>query len=173
MRLAGHRVAVELPQGWDGRIYARRVEVADRRRALPPSPGTQPSAATLHAANFALPKEDGDFGTTATATMSAKGVFLALTEYVEGNGLRAGAGLFTSRGAPRSLNAGMFSPRTLLLARPGQVGFQRFFTHQGRPFCLYVVVGSSGEIVRLLPPLNRVVSSVVISGVDPGAGHRP
>lgn len=169
MRLAAHNLAVELPKGWDGRIYARRVELADQRTLRTAT--AQPVAATLHAGNFALPGEDADFGTTATATMSADDVFLALTEYVEGNGLRAEAGLFASRDLPRALKAAMFSPRTLLLARPGQAGFQHFFTHQGRPFCLYVVAGSSKEIERLLPTLNRVVGSVVISRTDPSAGH--
>jgi hypothetical protein len=170
MRLAAHRLAVELPPGWDGRIYARRVEVADHQQALR-SAADQPSAATLHAANFALPKGDGEFGTTATATMSAQGVFLALTEYVEGNGLRAGAGLFASRGAPRSLHAGLFSPRALLLARPGQAGFQRFFTHEDRPFCLYIVLGSSRTTGKPILQLNRLLDSLAIESTKPSVGR--
>ena len=99
--------------------------------------------------------------------MSSGGVFLALTEYVPGNGLRAGAGLFASRRHPRALKAAAFSPRALLLARPGQVGFQQFFTHRERPFCLYVVLGSSAQVENLLAPLNRVLESVAIGATDP------
>ena len=102
--------------------------------------------------------------------MSSEGVFLALTEYVPGNGLRAGAGLFASRRPPRALQAAGFSSRALLLARPGQTGLQRFFTHRERPFCLYVVLGSSAQVEILLAPLNRVLESVAIGATDPLAG---
>lgn len=102
--------------------------------------------------------------------MSSEAVFLALTEYVPGNGLRAGAGLFARRRHPRALKAEGFSPRALLLARPGQTGLQRFFTHRERPFCLYVVLGSSAQIEILLAPLNRVLESVAIGATDPLAG---
>lgn len=166
MRLSAHQLTVELPPGWDGRIYARRVEVTGSHQA-PRGTSALPQAATLHAANFALPKEDGDFGTTATTRMSSAGIFLAITEYVPGNGLSAGAGLFASRRVPRALKATGFSPRALLLARPRQTGFQRFFTHRERPFCLYVVLGSSEQIEKLLTPLNRVLGSVAIAAADP------
>lgn len=163
MRLAAHKLSADLPRGWDGRIYARHVEVAgaaaaERTSALPPR------TATLHAANFPLPARDGDFGTAATAGMSEQGAFLALTEYVEGNGLRAGRGLFGGD-PPRSLRPSMFSPHTLLLARPGQAGFQSFFTRRGRPFCLYVVLGSERRAPDLLGPLNDVLGSLAI---EPG-----
>ncbi len=161
MQLAAHNISVDLPPGWDGRIYARRTEDVDGRHALR-SAATRPTAATLHAANFALPQEDGDFGTTATATMAPPGAFLTLTEYVPGGGLHAGQGLFAKKSIPRSLRAQMFSPRNLLLARPGQVGLQHFFTTQDRPFCLYLVLGSSSITGPLLQQVNRVLDSLTI-----------
>jgi hypothetical protein len=74
--------------------------------------------------------------------MSAGDAFLALTEYTEGNGLRAGTGLFRSDRFPRGLEPAMFSPRTLLVGRSDQSGFQHFFTVAGRPFCLYAVIAA-------------------------------
>lgn len=167
MRLSAHNISIDLPQGWDGRIFARPAEPGDRQLAR----GDEYSsslAATLHTANFALPGKDGDFGTVATATMPAPGIFLSLTEYMQGNGLRAGSGLFASRRVPSDLRAEMFSPNSLLLARPGQAGLQRFFAREYRPFCLYIVVGSYPGIGKPLQLLNRVLSSVRIDAV----GHQ-
>ena len=161
MRLAAHNIGVDLPPGWDGRIYARPMEDGDGQRALR-SARTPPTAATLHAATFALPREDGDFGTTATATMAPQGAFLTLTEYVPGGGLHPGQGLFAKKGIPRSLHAQMFSPQSLLLARPGQVGLQHFFTTEDRPFCLYIVLGSSSMTGALLQQVNRLLDSLTI-----------
>jgi hypothetical protein len=158
MRLTAQRLAVDLPRGWDGRIQTRRPEPAGAGELL--QRGRAP--ATLHAASFALPPKDGDFGSKATAAMSEGDVFLALTEYVEGSGLRAGNGLFRSRHLPRALDPAMFSPRTLLVARRGQAGFQHFFTAAGRPFCLYAVAGSIRPAAAPLRQLNGVLSSLRI-----------
>ena len=56
------------------------------------------------------------------------------------------------------------APEALLRARPGHEGAQRFFTTEGRPFCLYVVVGSAGA-ARTLPDVNRLVASLRFSPV--------
>jgi hypothetical protein len=161
MLLEAHRLAVDLPRGWDGRIHARPPELAGGRRALG-RPAERPAPATLHAASFALPPKDGDFGSNATASMSERDTFLAVTEYLEGNGLRAGSGLFRSRRLPHPLRPGLFSPHTLLVGRPGQAGFQHFFTAGGRPFCLYVVVGSPPASERSLGAVTRVLASLRI-----------
>ena len=52
MKLASHGLTVDVPQGWDARIYRR--------------PQAEPN---LHAANFPLPTDDGDFGSGALSTM--------------------------------------------------------------------------------------------------------
>jgi hypothetical protein len=167
VRLSAHQLSIELPSGWDGRIYARPIELAGNRQPLRGAAALPKKAATLHAANFALPKDDGDFGTTATASMPSWGAFLALTEYVPGNGLRAGTGLFASKHLPRELKAVRFSSRALLLARPGQTGLQQFFSHRERPFCLYVVLGSSEQVELALAPLNHLLDSIAINAADP------
>ena len=52
MILRAHGMSVDLPDGWEGRIF--------RRRHGDP---------TLHAGTFALPQDDGEFGSRATAAM--------------------------------------------------------------------------------------------------------
>jgi len=152
VRLAAHGLALELPRGWDGRLY---------RRA-----GGDP---TLHAANFPLPAMDGDFGSGATAMMPAHSAFLALKEYRPASRLVAGVGLFASRSIPLPLERGWFHPRALQVGRAGQAGFQHFFTASGRPFCLYAVIEvaatSSASVTRALDrldELSRILSTLAI-----------
>lgn len=154
MRLDVHGIAVHLPTGWEGRIYRR--------------PGGDP---TLHAANFPLPARDADFGTSATARMPVGGAFLTLTEYRPGDGLEPGKGLFASTKIPLPLEPWQFRRSSLLLAKPDQAGFQHFFTHEGRPFCLYAVIrhppGSKVRAAsvahRPIGQINRVLGSVALS----------
>ena len=158
MRLEAHAIAASLPRGWDGRIHGRPPETISGPTPLRRSIAAH-TPATLHAASFALPPRDGDFGSHATAAMSAGDAFLALTEYIEGNGLRAGTGLFRSGHIPRELAPAMFSPRTLLVGRPGQSGFQHFLTVAGRPFCLYAVIAPPPASASL-QGLNAVLSTL-------------
>jgi hypothetical protein len=152
MRIAAHGIEIELPRGWDGRIYRVR--------------GSDP---ILHAANFRLPTADGDFGSGATARMLPGAAFLALKEYRPGPRLVPGHGLFASREVPLPLQVRRFHPRTLQVGRHGQAGFQHFFTHAGRPFCLYAVIRTVpvGEAVTAraegqLGEINRALSSLRI-----------
>ena len=126
MRLAAYGIEVQLPSGWDGRIYRRS--------------GADP---TLHAANFRLPPADGDFGSGATAHMPPGGVLLVLKEYRPGPRLVPGTGLFESERIPLPLRPGDFHPRALQVGRSGQAGFQHFFTSGGRPLCLYAVLDTT------------------------------
>jgi hypothetical protein len=123
VRLSGHGLSIELPQGWEGRIF--------RRRHGDP---------TLHAGTFALPFEDGEFGTRSTGRMPVGATFVTITEYRVGNGLEPGRGLFAHDGVPLPIPRSRFHASQLLVARRGQRGFQHFFTASGRPFCLYAVI---------------------------------
>jgi hypothetical protein len=147
MKLEAHGLKIELPAGWSGRVFRRSSHIA-----------------TLHAADFQLPMEDGEFGDRATSTMPAPASFLALTEYEPGSGLEPGVGLFGARGLHLPLDPASFSSRGLAHPRPGQAGMQHFFTSSGRPFCLYVVV--SGQRVhrrRQLLTLDHVLRTLHIS----------
>ncbi len=145
--LESHGVRIELPRRWSGRIFRR--------------PG---GGATLHAGDFDLPLDDGEFGDQSTAVMPAGATFLALTEYVAGAGLEPGQGLFAPRRIPRTLDPTSFSPRGLAHPRPGQAGTQHFFTTANRPFCLYVVVsGPRIDRPRQLAATGVVLQSLRIS----------
>jgi hypothetical protein len=139
MRLAAHGIALELPAGWDGRIWTRA--------------GGGP---VVHAANVALPAVDGDFATRATEALPADGVVVVLVDYGPDD---AGTPLFAAA-APGRVDPGELSPSTLLRRRPGQRGLQRFFTASGRAMCLYVVVGSAAHAPDLAAGVSRVLGTL-------------
>ena len=139
MRLAAHGIALELPTGWDGRIWTRT--------------GGGP---VLHAANVALPVTDGDFATRATGALPADGVVVVLVDYGPDE---AGTPLFANP-APERIDPAELSPSTLLQRRPGQRGLQRFFTTAERAMCLYVVVGSAAHAGDLAAGVSRVLGSL-------------
>jgi hypothetical protein len=153
--IEGEGVAVELPAGWDGRMR-RRGFPAGRERA------GRRGLVTLHAANFALPADDGDYGTTATSWMDRGSVFATLIEFSPGGGLEPGRGLYRPRGVPRRLGRDDFSPETMLRALPGQAGAQRFYTAAGRRFGLYAVIGSRRRAPQLVPRLNELLGAIRI-----------
>jgi hypothetical protein len=144
-----HGLRLELPRGWSGRVFRRSQHIA-----------------TLHAADFQLPLEDGEFGDHATAVMPRVASFLALTEYEPGSGLKPGVGLFGARGIELPLDPAQFSPRGLAHPRDGQAGMQHFFTSSERPFCLYLVVaGPRVHRRRQLLTLDHVLRSLQISRI--------
>jgi len=142
VRVAGHGIGVDVPRGWEGRITRH-----------PDAP------ATLHAASFPLPAGDSDFATGAVAHMPDDGVLVVVTEYERE---LAGTALFAEQGLPQRLEPEAIRSESLLRRLPGQAGVQRFFTHAGRAFCLYVVVGSSPSRRELVARANAVLRSVAI-----------
>ena len=57
MRLDAHGIEIELPRGWSGRVFSR-----------------QDGAATLHAGNYALALDDGEFGDRSTGSHASRRV---------------------------------------------------------------------------------------------------
>jgi len=146
-RLTRQGLEIELPDGWDGRIYRRQVDdAAVTRRAL-------------HAANFALPPNLGDYAVGAMERMGSGDVLVVLLEFDPD---QAGQGLFATEGLPTSMGPGDFSPSAMPRAMPGRTGAQWFFSRRGRAFCLYVVLGSHGERANLVPVVTQVVKTLKI-----------
>jgi hypothetical protein len=143
MRIAGHGIEVELPSGWEGRVYRR--------------PEGRP---ILHAATFALPADDGDFGALAVSAMPSRGVFIALAEYDPDV---LGDPLFAHQGVPLPLRAADAHPRALQRLVPNRAGLQRFFTSEGRPFCLYVVIGSDPARDAEMARANAILGSLALT----------
>jgi hypothetical protein len=142
-------LTIDLPDGWDGRIYQRDAgpDVVTRR--------------AMHVANFALPPNMGDYATAAVERMQSDDVLVALIEFDPAS---AGAGLFADQGMPAALTADAFSPTAMPRAIPGRTGSQFFFSSGGRAFCLYVVLGSHNDRAALLPVVNAVVGTLKIDG---------
>ncbi|MFL6205781.1 MAG: hypothetical protein ACJ739_10570 [Acidimicrobiales bacterium] len=155
--LAAHGVSVDLPRGWDGQI--RTVERPEPSAAGPAAaPGTAgaPAPVILHAGSFPLPAERGDYGSGAVEVMQGSDVLVCLLEHEPEAATTA---LFRRHGLPR-LRADRFSPQTMQRAVPGMAGTQHFFQVAGRPFCLYVVVGSyttRGPLVRAADDVVRTI----------------
>lgn len=141
MRLHGHGLRVDLPHGWEGLIYRRRGE------------------ATLHAANFALPPNDGDFATKALSHMDDRGVLLVVTEF---DPSLAGRGLYDNP-RPEEVSVEDFDPATMQKMIRRRAGVQRFFTARHRAFCLYSVVATGTGMRGRVAHLNRVIGTLHIS----------
>jgi hypothetical protein len=146
-KLTRQGLEIELPDGWDGRIYRRETDAdAVTRRAL-------------HAANFALPTGLGDYAVGAVETMTAGDVLVVLLEFDPDS---AGQGLFANEGMPSGLRAGDFSPSAMPRATAGRTAAQWFFSLDGRAFCLYVVLGSHAARADVMPLVNQVVETLKI-----------
>jgi hypothetical protein len=145
VRLARHGFLVDVPRGWDVRVYRRT-----------PSDGVATTHGIVHAANFALPESRGDYGSGAVELMTRDHVFISLVEFHPSS---AGTALFERRGVP-TLDPAKFSPRKLQRTITGQAGCQSFFNHRGRAFCLFVVVGDYSNRVRLVQRANELVAAL-------------
>jgi hypothetical protein len=144
LNVAGHGISIDVPSGWEARI-ARRSD-----------------GARLHLATFLLLGSDGDFGAAATGRMRRGDAFAALVEYVDPEGIRPGIGLYAARG-PQVPTLHEFAPNALQVTRPGQLGWQRFFTGSGRTCCLYAVIKPGAErSEKLVRRLASVLSTLQI-----------
>lgn len=148
-------IRVQVGPGWEAQIRTRTPGVpmtGHAKRVQPPAVG----GAVLHVANFALPKETGDFGGGAVELMAAKHVLVNLVEYDDAS---KGTALFAATGIP-VIRPSDFDPATMQRTVEGQAGLQRFFTANGRPFCLYVVLGSHLRRFRTAPVVTEVLRGV-------------
>ena len=127
MRLDHGGVRLTLPPGWEARARLQPSNVPARRGNL-----------VLHAATIPLPAERGDFGSGVVEHLGPDDVFLSLFEYDAADVDKA---LFASRGLP-VLRPSDFSTANLQRTQLGRSGGQWFFQVAGRPFCLFVVLGS-------------------------------
>jgi hypothetical protein len=146
--LSAHGISAPLPAGFEGRIFVRN-QIGDEI----PRPVTQ-------LATFALPAEVADFGGGAVNLMGSLDIFATLFEYGPES---VGKRLFARQGMPRSLSVTDFRPYLLRRGLTGQSGTQWFFTESGRPFTLYIVLGSHTQRNVLLPRVNSLIAPLAIS----------
>lgn len=153
MKLQKDGLGVDAPPGWDSRIYTR-VPEDDVATTHP----------ILHAGNFALPGDRGDFGSGAVDVMGPEHVFVTLMEFHPD---AARTELFKREGVP-TLTPESFSPRKLQRTIEGQAGCQWFFHVGERAFCLFVVLGDYGNRVKLTKVARELVARLDIA---PTAGR--
>ncbi len=145
--IRAHGIESRLPSGFEGRIFVRPAPVGS-------------SYPVGQFATFPLPDDIGDFGSGAVNLMGPDDVFATLFEFGPES---VGTALFSPQGRPGSLTPEEFSPVRVRRGIPGQSGVQRFFTEAGRPFSLYAVLGSHMRRESLVPSVNALISSLVIS----------
>jgi hypothetical protein len=156
--LAHGGVSIDLPEGWDAQI--RLTAATSRAAGGTAAAADLPAAAVLHAASFALPAERGDYGSGAVEVMGGSDILICLLEHERE---AAATALFANEGPPR-LTPSLFSPQSMQRAVAGMCGAQRFFQVDGRPFCLYVVLGSWLTRAPLARTADRVVRTVQFTG---------
>lgn len=142
---------VALPDGWEARIY--RLETLE---AATSGGSDQP---VLHAANFPLPEERGDYGSGAVETMTSENVFVALLEFEPE---LASTALYAPHGMPRSLDPEDFRNNGMQRWIPGQAAYQAFFNEDGRAFCLYIVIGSYRQRRVLAAEAEKLIRTIQI-----------
>jgi hypothetical protein len=152
--LRAHGIAAPLPDGFEGRIFIR------------PAIGREVPYPVANFATFALPADIGDFGGGAVNLMGNSDIFASLFEYGPES---LGKPLFARQGMPRSLTSNDFRPYVLRRGLGGQSGTQWFFTEAGRPFTLYVVLGSHAQRSTLVPRVNNLIGTLAVSPTSSSA----
>lgn len=156
MRIQAHGLAVDTESRVDARIYRRQPEEGDQTHPI------------VHLCTAAMPDDRGDYGSGAVDRLGAEDVFVSLVEFTADE---ADSPLFATKGRPRMIHPEDFDVNALQRVQQGQSGKQYWFTEGGRPFCLYVVLGSHANRVRLVAKAAELVSALQIA--TPGAQPQP
>ena len=150
-RLSGSGISVDVPNGWEGTVDGGGFPQLASGAVRP---------TLLHVGSFPLPPERGSFGSGATELMNTDDILIVLFEYGPES---AGTPLFAAEGLPGSVAPDDFDREALQRPLIGQSGLQRFFTENGRAFCLYVVLGSHIDRAELVPRVNAVLATIEIA----------
>jgi len=167
-RLTAHGFTLDVPAGWDARIYRRPAagEVAATDADGPPAPPGAATHAVVHVATIPMPPDIGDFGSAGLDQLGRDDAFVVVFDHGPD---AVGTPLFAREGMPRLLEPGDFDPKTLQRRLPGQAGMQAFFTESDRACCLYVVLGSHANGPRIVPRVNAVLADLQIEPEVAGA----
>ncbi len=156
-RLDAHGLSCAVLAGWDIRIEQRQQStVMAPASELPMGGYVHP---ILHAGTSPLPTARGDYGSGYVETMTSRDVFLCLGEFDPYEGVED---MFDSGMTP-PLRSADFHPDAQQRVIAGMCGTQRFFTSNGRAFCLYIVLGSWLQRSQLVPVANSFLSTIRIA----------
>lgn len=135
-----------VPRGWECRIG----KAFESRRG-------EKTYAVLHAATVPLLGTRADYGGGVVERLGPTDVFVSLVEF---GPEEANSALFTEVDNLPVLEQSMFHRNQLQRRIRGQAGVQHFFTLNGRPFCLYVVLGSVVRSAWLVEKANELVQGL-------------
>jgi len=147
-RLERHGLQAILPAGWECRI-GKTYESGDGEKTY----------SLLHAATVPLIGPRADYGGGVVETLGPDDVFVSLVEF---GPEEAASALFGEVDEMPVLEPSMFHRNQLQRRLRGQAGVQRFFTLNGRPFCLYVVLGSIARSAELVEKANELVRGLAV-----------
>lgn len=150
-RLERHGLRADVPAGWECRI-GKTFEGDGEIRTF----------SVLHAATVPLVGSRADYGGGVVELLGANDVFVSLLEF---GPEEAASALFKEVDTLPVLEQGMFHRNQLQRRLRGQAGVQHFFTLNGRPFCLYVVLGSIVNSAALVEKANELVQGLAVEGL--------
>jgi hypothetical protein len=145
-----HGLRATVPAGWECRI-GKQFEREDGE-----------TYSVLHAATIPLIGPRADYGGGVVENLGPDDVFVALLEFGPSE---AGSALFKEVDELPTLEVGMFHRNQLQRRIRGQAGVQHFFTFNGRPFCLYVVLGSIVNSAALVERANELVRGLSVESL--------
>jgi len=146
-RLASHGIAIEVPKGWEGRIFVPDLD--------PPAINLP----ILHLTDTVLTLERSSYAPELAARAGGTGTLVALLEF---DHTLADVGLYAPQGLHLPLSRERFHQKALQFPSRVQEGHQRFFSQGGRAFCLYVVLGTGRGVDRRLADVNGALASLEI-----------
>ena len=141
-------IRMRVPAGWEGRM-GQQLETGEGERTYP----------VIHAATVPLSGPRADYGGGVVERLGDRDVFVSLIEF---GPEEAGTALFKEVDELPVLEPSMFKRNQLQRRLRGQAGVQHFFTIKGRPFCLYVVLGSIGRVAELVERANDLVRGLAV-----------
>ena len=147
MRLSRYGLNLDVPAGWEARIYRR----------APQEPG-ELSYPVLHLGTVPLPAVRGDYGGGVIEHLGSEDVFISMLEF---GAAVADDGLFDHQGIP-ALRPSQFGTGRLPHVQADVSAVQHFFSDAGRAFCLYVVVGSDGRRMVTVPKAAAALRGLTI-----------
>ncbi len=147
-QLERHGLSARVPRGWECRI-GKTFESGRGEKTY----------SILHAATVPLMGPRADYGGGVVENLGPDDVFISLIEF---GPEEANSALFGEVDELPVLEQAMFHRNQLQRRIRGQAGVQRVFTINGRPFCLYVVLGSIVRSAELVERANELVQGLSV-----------